>query len=123
MGYLIFAALVVVFFCTLKPKSAFEYHFIYTPLLGLSVGYWTLLLSIVAEQWGTNLRATATTTIPNFIRALALPIVPTFVYLDSLFGTMGATAVLGLFTIGIALVSWFFISESFGKDLDYVDNI
>lgn len=123
LGYLVFAAFVVSIFCIVKPHSAFEYHFIYTPLLGLSAGYWTLLLTIVAEQWGTNLRATATTTIPNFIRALALPIVPIFVYLNSIFATMAATAILGLGTIAVAIISWFFISESFGKDLDYVDNI
>lgn len=123
LGYLIFAALVVTTFCIVKPQTAFIYHYVYTPLFGLSAGYWTLLLSIVAEQWGTNLRATATTTIPNFIRALALPIVPAFVFLEPNFTTMGATAILGLGTISVALTSWFFISESFNRDLDYVEKI
>lgn len=120
--YLIFAALVVVAFGLIKPRSAFQYHYIFTPLLGLSVGYWTLLLTTVAEQWGTNLRATATTAVPNLIRALALPIVPMFVFLDSRFDTMTATTILGLGSISVAVLAWFFISESFHNDLDFVED-
>jgi MFS family permease len=123
IGYLIFAALVVCIFSLVKPRSAFEYHYIYTPLFGLSAGYWTLLLTIVAEQWGTNLRATATTAIPNFIRALALPIVPMFVFLEMQFNTMTATTILGIGTISIAIIAWFFISESFHNDLNFVEEI
>jgi MFS family permease len=123
IGYLIFAALVVCSFGLIKPRSAFQYHYIFTPLLGLSVGYWTLLLTTVAEQWGTNLRATATTAVPNLIRALALPIVPMFVFLDAKFDTMTATTILGLGSISVAVLAWFLISESFHNDLDFVEEV
>ncbi|MFY9620502.1 MAG: MFS transporter [Pyrinomonadaceae bacterium] len=120
--YLIFAALVVGAFGAIGPRSAFQYHFIFTPLLGFSVGYWTLLLATVAEQWGTNLRATATTAVPNLIRALALPIVPMFVFLENGLDTMVATTVLGLSTISIAIIAWCFVSESFHNDLNFVES-
>lgn len=121
--YLIFAALVVCSFGLIKPRSAFQYHYIFTPLLGLSVGYWTLLLTTVAEQWGTNLRATATTAVPNLIRALALPIVPMFIFLDARFDTMTATTILGLGSISVAVLAWFFISESFHNDMNFVEEV
>ena len=122
IAYLVFAAIVVCAFSILKPRTAFQYHYIYTPLFGLSAGYWTLLLTIVAEQWGTNLRATATTAIPNIIRALALPIVPMFVFLEGSFDTRAATTILGLGTIAVAIFAWFFISESFHNDLNFVED-
>jgi MFS family permease len=121
--YLIFAAVVVCTFVFIRPRSAFQYHYVFTPLLGLSVGYWTLLLTTVAEQWGTNLRATATTAVPNLIRALALPIVPMFVFLEARFDTMTATTILGLGSISVAIVGWSFISESFHNDLNFVENV
>lgn len=123
VAYLMFAALVVCAFGLIKPRTAFQYHYIFTPLLGLSVGYWTLLLTTVAEQWGTNLRATATTAVPNLIRALALPIVPMFVYLDAKFDTMMATTILGLGSISVAVLAWLFISESFHNDLNFVEEV
>jgi MFS family permease len=121
--YLAFAALVVCAFGVIGPRSAFQYHYIFTPLLGLSVGYWTLLLTTVAEQWGTNLRATATTAVPNLIRALALPIVPMFVFLETRFDTITATRILGLGSIFVAILAWFFISESFHNDLNFVEDV
>lgn len=120
--YLVFTALVVAAFGLIKPRSAFQYHYIFTPLLGLSVGYWTLLLTTVTEQWGTNLRATATTAVPNLIRALALPIVPMFVFLEARFDTMAATTILGVGSTVVAIVAWFCIAESFHNDLNFVES-
>ncbi|HSS20966.1 MAG TPA: MFS transporter [Pyrinomonadaceae bacterium] len=122
IGYLIFAVLVVAAFAVIRPRSAFQYHYVFTPLLGLSAGYWTLLLTTVTEQWGTNLRATATTAVPNLIRAMALPIVPMFVFLESRFDTMAATAILGIGSTVIAIIAWFFIAESFHNDLNFVES-
>jgi MFS family permease len=119
--YMIFTVLVVTAFGVIRPRSAFQYHYLFTPLLGLSVGYWTLLLTTVTEQWGTNLRATATTAVPNLIRALALPIVPMFVFLEARFDTMVATTILGIGSTAIAIIAWFFIAESFHNDLNFVE--
>jgi MFS family permease len=120
--YLIFAAVIVTALGIIRPRSAFQYHYVFTPLLGLSVGYWTLLLTTVTEQWGTNLRATATTAVPNLIRALALPIVPMFVFLEARFDTMAATTILGIASTAIAIIAWFFIPESFHNDLNFVES-
>jgi MFS family permease len=120
--YLMFAALIVTALGIIRPRSAFQYHYVFTPLLGLSVGYWTLLLTTVTEQWGTNLRATATTAVPNLIRALALPIVPMFVFLEARFDTMAATTILGIASTAIAIIAWFFIPESFHNDLNFVES-
>ena len=50
-------------------------------LLGLSVGYWAIFITIAAEQFGTNIRATAATTVPNFVRGASVPIMLSFKYL------------------------------------------
>ena len=42
--------------------------------LGLSIGYWAMFVTVASELFGTNLRATATTTAPNFVRGAVVPV-------------------------------------------------
>lgn len=89
--------------------------------LGFAVGYWALFVTIAAEQFGTNLRATVTTTVPNFIRGTVPMLNFFFVMAKAQWGiVLGALAV-GMGTIVIALIALFFITETFFKDLNYVE--
>jgi len=87
--------------------------------LGFFNGYWTLFITIAAELFGTNLRATVATTVPNFVRASVIPISALFVFAKSHFGlTMGAVLVGGLI-VAIALWALSRLEETFHKELDY----
>ena len=90
--------------------------------LGLSVGFWALFVTVAAEQFGTNLRATVATTAPNFARGAVVALVPAFRWAEAhLGGRLPGAAALG----GVALLVAFWavstLPESFGKDLDYVE--
>jgi len=91
-------------------------------VLGLSVGFWALFVTVAAEQFGTNLRATVATTAPNFARGAVVALVPAFKYLSKALDSMllGA-AVLGALTLLAAFWAVSTLPESYGKDLDYVE--
>lgn len=89
--------------------------------LGVGTGYWALFVTIAAEQFGTNLRATVATSVPNFIRGTVVPLVAIFSVLRPVLGiTWGAFAV-GSFTIIIALIALKFLNETFARDLNFLE--
>jgi len=91
--------------------------------LGFGTGFWAIFVTMAAEQFGTNLRATAATTIPNMARGmLAILIIPMFKWFRNLTGdlVMGGwlTAIILMLITIIAMVA---TRETFGKDLNYVE--
>ncbi|WP_338876502.1 MFS transporter [Spirosoma sp. SC4-14] len=91
--------------------------------LGFANGYWTLFVTIAAELFGTNLRATVATTVPNFVRGATIPLSALFVQLKPGLGTVYSALVVGLLTIALALAALTYLDETFTKDLDYVEEV
>jgi MFS transporter, putative metabolite:H+ symporter len=89
--------------------------------LGYSIGYWALFVTIAAEQFGTNLRATVATTVPNFVRGSVNIITPLFLLLRGEYGIVQGAGMVGLLTIIIALLALWKLSETFGKDLNFLE--
>lgn len=91
--------------------------------LGFSVGYWVIFMTIAAEQFGTNIRATVTTTAPNFVRGAVVPLTLLFQYLHGLFNNslINAGIVVSVLCLGLAFWSLAKMKETFSKDLDYVE--
>lgn len=91
--------------------------------LGFSIGYMVLFLTIATEQFGTNIRATVTTTVPNFVRGSVVPLSLLFQYLTVLFrGSMVlAGIVLAIVSLGVAFLALGHTKETFSKDLDYME--
>lgn len=100
------------------PKDTpFEYYF-FMGLFGLSVGYWVLMNTIAAEQFGTNIRGTAATTIPNLTRASVIVfalIFKEYRHID----TVMVVGLLGLFAFIVSGLALKGLQESYGKALDY----
>jgi MFS family permease len=94
-------------------------------LLGVSMGYWGLFVTVASEAFGTNVRATVTTTIPNFVRGATVPITLSFAWLQEVYGfsMTNSAAVVGLICFAIALWAAFGLKETYGKDLDYIEII
>lgn len=88
-------------------------------LLGFSIGYWALFVTIAAEQFGTNIRATVATTVPNVVRATVLPLTFAFELLRVNIGMIASGAVVGALTIVIGLLALYKMKETFGRDLDF----
>jgi len=89
--------------------------------MGFGVGYWALFVTIAAEQFGTNLRSTVATTVPNFIRGSVVPLTFMFGYLRESLNILQAALIVGVFTIVIALWALRLIDETFSRDLNYVE--
>jgi MFS family permease len=87
--------------------------------MGLGVGYWATFVTISSEQFGTNLRATVTTTAPNFVRGALIPSTFLFEFFVHRFNiiTAGYIMIFGLTAIAIFALTQ--LKESFNKDLDY----
>lgn len=90
-------------------------------VLGFAIGYWALFVTIAAEQFGTNLRSTVATTVPNFIRGTVVPITLGFRFLRVEFGIIEGALIVGVVTIMIALWALRGIDETFARDLNYVE--
>lgn len=89
--------------------------------LGFCSGYWTLFITVAAELFGSDLRATVATTVPNFVRASVIPLTMLFVMAKSYVGIIYAALAVGLFTFVIAIVSLLYLEETFKKDINYVE--
>jgi putative MFS transporter len=90
-------------------------------LLGTATGYWALFVTMASEQFGTNIRATVTTTVPNFVRGANIPIIASYVALAGGLGNIGSALAVGLICIGLALIALRSLPETFGKDLNYTE--
>ena len=89
--------------------------------LGFGIGYWAMFVTIGAEQFGTNLRATAATTVPNMVRGMVILMTMLFKDLKPTLGVLSAAAVVGLICYVIGFYSTYTISETHGRDLDFVE--
>src|SRR6185369_6145839 len=90
-------------------------------LLGFGIGYWAIFVTIAAEQFGTNLRATVATAVPNFVRGMTVPITMLFQVARKPLGIETGALAVGLLCLVIALFSLWRLQETFHKDLDYFE--
>jgi len=90
--------------------------------MGISVGYWATFVTIAAEQFGTNIRSTVTTTVPNFVRGSLIPINFLFNIFVLHYGMVTSGYIMMFLLTAISLFSLSQLKESFSKDLDYVED-
>jgi MFS family permease len=110
-------ALMLVYF--LVPGLTNKIIYALTFLLGVSVGYWAVLVTLAAEQFGTNIRATVATTVPNFVRGSAALATTGFAYLKGHMPVSSAALTVGVICFSMALLALLRIDETFHRDLDY----
>ncbi|MBA3706255.1 MAG: MFS transporter, partial [Bacteroidetes bacterium] len=89
--------------------------------LGLAMGYWAIFITVASEQFGTNIRSTVTTTVPNFVRGATVLMTIWWSYMSIGMGILQAAMIIGAVVIVIAIIAVFFLEESHGKELDYIE--
>jgi MFS transporter, putative metabolite:H+ symporter len=89
--------------------------------LGFGTGYWAIFVTMAAEQFGTNLRATAAITAPNMVRGALPLIIMLFKWLRASNGYIKGGWITGIIVMSITVLAAFFTEETFGKDLNYVE--
>lgn len=102
----------------LPPKMILMLCFI----VGLFSGYWAVMITMAAEQFGTNIRGTVATTVPNFVRGAAALVVSIFAMLKPSLGAPTAAAITASIFFGLAFISTIWSEETFAKDLDFVES-
>ena len=118
--FLLLTGVSIVVFLNAEGMSAQQ--FIWLALfLGFASGYWATFVTIASEQFGTNLRATVTTTVPNFVRGSLVLATISFTALKADMGIINSAMLVGFVSIIIALIALSQLKETFGKDLDYVE--
>jgi len=90
-------------------------------LLGFGTGFWALFVTMAAEHFGTNLRATAATTVPNMVRGSLPLIILLFKSLQPGFSYVTAAAITGGVVMTISSIAVFLTEETFGKDLNFIE--
>jgi putative MFS transporter len=90
-------------------------------LLGFATGFWAIFVTMSAEQFGTNIRATVTTTVPNMVRGSLNLVSWLFLSLQASQGYLRSGWITGIAVMIIGVISLWFTEETFGKDLDYLE--
>jgi MFS family permease len=121
--YLLTMAFLVLFFSSLNSSDSRMY--IICGMLGFSTGFWAIFVTMGAEQFGTNLRATAATTIPNMVRG-ALPLI-NLMFLNLFqqgwgWSLIRSGVVTGVIVMAVTMVAFYFTEETFHKDLNYTEH-
>ncbi len=107
--------------CLAILKSSPNLYVLLCMPLGLSMGFFTVVLTSTAEQFGTNLRSSATSVVANFVRASAIPITLLFSALAVNFGMINSAIIVGGLCFTAAFISVLFMDETFARDLNFVE--
>jgi len=119
-GFIVFSTVSIVVYLFFNRFGA-EFFYIMCFVLGVSGGYWAVFVTNAAEQFGTNIRATVTTTAPNFVRGAVVPATLMFRYLIEPMGIVYSALLVGLISVLIAYLAVRNLAETYGKDLNYLE--
>ena len=108
------------YFATAALQSNILFYFICS-MIGLAAGYWAVLITMAAEQFGTNIRATVATSVPNFVRASVIPMTLLFTTLRPSLGASASAMMMGAGVYALALLALWKLQETYGKELDYME--
>ena len=117
---LLAASVATVYLCIANatPETIYKLCFV----AGVAAGYWAVLVTMAAEQFGTNIRGTVATSIPNFVRGSAVLSVSSFSILKTSLGAQGAAGLIGAIVFGLAFVGLYSLRETFSSDLDFTES-
>lgn len=90
--------------------------------MGFGTGFWAIFVTMAAEQFGTNLRATAATTVPNMVRGSLPLMLLLFNALQHYTSYINAGLITGVIVMMISAVAAWFTDETFGKELNYIES-
>lgn len=120
-GFIALTAVFVGVYLTLDAPSNATFYGV-CAAMGLGIGYWAVFVTMGAEQFGTNLRATVATSVPNFVRGSVPLLAWSFKHLrDAGLGIVKAAVVLGVVCMAVALAALRGLDETYGKELDYLE--
>jgi putative MFS transporter len=119
--FLLLTIIGIALYFTIAGKSVAVFYTVIA-FIGFATGYWAVFMSTASELFGTNIRATATTTAPNFVRGSTILISYLLTLAVTLFqDKITATIAVGSIILIVAFIALWRLPETFGKDLDYIE--
>jgi putative MFS transporter len=111
--------LITIFFFLRQPSPTLIYFLMFA--IGLAVGYWAVFVTVAAEHFGTNIRATVATTVPNFARGFVIPVTLLYTFLKGHIGVLDSGLTVGWISLGLGFVGLLGLRETFHDELDYLE--
>jgi len=118
--YLTATAILFLVYISLRGVSS-DIFYLMCFLFGVATGYWSVFVTNAAEQFGTNMRATAAITVPNFVRGAVVPMTLSFHYFRHENGMVPALLIVGGVAFTLAFISLYTLDETYGRDLNTVE--
>jgi putative MFS transporter len=112
--------LINIFFFLQHPTPMTVYVLMF--FIGIAVGYWAIFVTVAAEHFGTNVRATVTTTVPNFARGFVIPVTLLYNYLKPHYGVLNSGLAVGWIALALGFIGLFGLRETFSDELDYLES-
>lgn len=119
--FLILTVIGVAMYFTVAPASETVFYSVIC-FIGFATGYWAVFMSTAAELFGTNIRATVTTTAPNFVRGSLIFVSWTVSVFETYMNTVHSAIVVGILVLSVAGLALWNLEETFHKDLNYVED-
>ena len=92
-------------------------------IVGIPNGFWSVFVTVASEQFGTNLRATVTTTVPNFVRGTTVLVTGAFSFFSGSIGVINSAIAVGAVVLVFSFLSVYTLEETYHKELDYYENL
>ena len=123
IGVFLVALLVAFAYFFHRPISTAQEFYSIVTVIGFCTAYWAMMVTVAAEQFGTNLRATVATSVPNFVRGFTVPITIAFTYLQREFGLgiVESAEIVAIMVGALALYALYGLRETFNVELDYLE--
>lgn len=120
--FLLLTVLFTTGYFTIAKNSVFMFYTVVI-LIGFATGYWAVFISTASELFGTNLRATVTTTVPNFVRGGTILITTLFQFLGGIesIGNVYSAIIVGIIVFAFGFWAWSRLEETFHKDLNFLE--
>jgi putative MFS transporter len=111
----------IVMYFTVAPQSEFAFYSVIC-FIGFATGYWAVFMSTASELFGTNIRATVTTTAPNFVRGSLIFVSMAVTACKNYMSPVNAAIIVGVVIFAIAGIALWNLEETFHKDLNYIED-
>jgi len=119
--YMLLLTLVGVIIMLFSGKKTENMYYFYCFWIGFGSGFWAMLVTVAAEQFGTNLRSTATTSVPNMIRGSVPLMLIGFDYLKQTRSIIISAAIVGAIAFAMGIYATLTISETHNREMDFVE--
>lgn len=119
--YMLLLTLVGVIMMLFSGKKTENMYYFYCFWIGFGSGFWAMLVTVAAEQFGTNLRSTATTSVPNMIRGSVPIMLIGFDYLKQTRSVIISAAIVGAIAFALGIYATLTISETHNREMDFVE--